>query len=134
MKVAQRCLADGGLLLLHTIGNPRSVLSVDAWMGKYIFPGSMLPSIKQIAKAAEWLFVVEDLHNFGAYYDQTLMAWHQNFVTQWDSINAQYDHRFFLMWKYYLLSCAGAFRARDNQLWQIVMSKFGVPGGYCSVR
>jgi cyclopropane-fatty-acyl-phospholipid synthase len=34
------------------------------------------------------------------------------------------------MWRYYLLSCAGAFRARDLQVWQWVLSKDGVPGGY----
>jgi cyclopropane-fatty-acyl-phospholipid synthase len=34
------------------------------------------------------------------------------------------------VWRYYLMSCAGAFRARDIQLWQCVLSKEGVPGGY----
>jgi cyclopropane-fatty-acyl-phospholipid synthase len=34
------------------------------------------------------------------------------------------------MWRYYLLSCAGAFRARDIQLWQWVFSRHGVVGGY----
>lgn len=134
MKVAQRCLKDDGYLLLHTIGSTRSVISVDAWMGKYIFPESVLPSIKQIAKAAEGQFVIEDLHNFGADYDKTLMAWYDNFIAHWHLLRGKYDHRFFLMWKYYLLSCAGAFRARDNQLWQIIMSKYGTPGGYNSVR
>ncbi len=42
----------------------------------------------------------------------------------------RYDARFFRMWRYYLLSCAGAFRARANQVWQIVLSPHGVPGGY----
>ena len=34
------------------------------------------------------------------------------------------------MWKYYLLSCAGVFRARGNQLWQIVLSKWCTRGIY----
>jgi cyclopropane-fatty-acyl-phospholipid synthase len=134
MKVANRCLKDGGLFLLHTIGSSKSRISVDAWMGKYIFPGSMLPSLKQISKAAEGQFVIEDVHNFGADYDKTLMAWFANFADNWQMIISNYDHRFYLMWKYYLLSCAGAFRARDNQLWQLVLAKTGVPGGYTSVR
>jgi len=134
MRVVRRCLKDDGLFLLHTIGGSKSVITVDAWMGKYIFPESMLPSIKQIAKAAEKKLVIEDLHNFGADYDKTLMCWFENFSRNWQTIIDNYDHRFFLMWKYYLLSCAGAFRARDNQLWQIVFSKNGVPGGYTSVR
>ena len=134
MKVVHRCLKDDGLMLLHTIGGTRSVVHVDAWIGKYIFPNGMLPSLKQITKAAESLFVVEDLHNFGADYDKTLMSWYRNFSDNWPIIRQRYDQRFFRMWEYYLLSCAGAFRARDNQLWQIVLSKQGVPGGYSPVR
>ncbi len=134
MKVVHRCLKDGGLFLLHTIGSSRSVIAVDAWMGKYIFPESMLPSIKQIAKASEGQFIIEDVHNFGADYDKTLMHWYENFANNWQTIIDHYDHRFLLMWKYYLLSCAGAFRARDNQLWQMVLSKTGVQGVYYSVR
>lgn len=134
MQTAHRCLKDNGLFLLHTIGGNKSVTSTDAWMNKYIFPNSMLPSIKQLAKSIEGLFVLEDLHNFSADYDKTLMAWYKNFKTNWDKIKNNYDERFYRMWKYYLLSCAGTFRARKNQLWQIVLSKNGVPGGYTSIR
>ncbi len=134
MKVAHRCLDDDGLFLLQTIGEIRSVTVTDPWTGKYIFPGSMLPSTKQLGKAIENLFVMEDWHNFGADYDKTLMAWYENFERSWDSIKRNYDDRFFRMWKYFLLSTAGSFRARRNQLWQIVFSKRGVIGGYQSYR
>jgi cyclopropane-fatty-acyl-phospholipid synthase len=63
------------------------------------------------------VFVVEDLHNFGADYDKTLMAWHRNFVEAWPQFSDKLGERFYRMWTYYLLSCAGAFRARDIQLW-----------------
>ena len=133
-EVANRCLKDGGFFLLHTIGYVRSQLTSDPWIEKYIFPGGVIPSIAQIGKAIEELFLVEDLHNFGADYDKTLMAWFRNFDAAWPKLKEKYDDRFYRMWKYYLLSCAGAFRARDIQLWQIVLSKNGVPGGYTSVR
>lgn len=77
---------------------------------------------------------MEDWHSFGTDYDKTLMAWHQNFATHWESLKARYDERFHRMWRFYLLSCAGSFRARANQLWQIVFSKTGIPGGYASIR
>ena len=80
--------------------------------------------------ACEGRFVVEDLHNFGADYDRTLMAWHANFERHWPQLEGHYDQRFRRMWRYYLLTCAGAFRARDNQLWQLVLSPRGVNGGY----
>ena len=137
MKIASNSLSDDGLFLLHTIGGNKSVRTTDAWIGKYIFPNSMLPSIKQIARSIEGLFVMEDLHNFSADYDKTLMAWFNNFDKAWPDLkekNKRYNDRFYRMWKYYLLACAGSFRARKNQLWQIVLSKRGVLGGYDSIR
>ena len=130
MKVIRRCLKEDGLFLLHTIAGNTSVRAVDPWIGKYIFPNSMLPSAKQIASAFEGFLVLEDWHSFGHYYDQTLMAWHQNFITNWEKIKNIYDDRFYRMWTYYLLSCAASFRTRRNQLWQLVFSKEGIRGGY----
>jgi cyclopropane-fatty-acyl-phospholipid synthase len=134
MKVAKRCLKENGLFLLHTIGAIRSGSGTDPWTNKYIFPNGMLPSMKQLSKSIEGLFVMEDVHNFGAYYDNTLMAWYHNFEKSWPKLKNKYGDRFYKMWRYYLLSCAGAFRARSIQLWQIVLSPNGVPGGYKSIR
>lgn len=133
MRTAARCLKDGGLFLLHTIGTRTSGARFDPWIDRYIFPNATLPSMKEIAAAAEGPFVIEDWHNFGPDYDRTLMAWHENFERRWDRLKG-YDERFRRMWNYYLLACAGSFRSRTNQLWQIVLSKEGVPGGYDSVR
>lgn len=130
MKIVNSCLKDHGLFLLHTIGGNKSVVATDPWIHKYIFPDGMIPSIKQIGASIENLFVMEDWHNFGSDYDKTLMAWYNNVKNGWDNIKSDYDDRFYRMWKYYLLSCAGSFRARHNQLWQIVLSKNGVFGGY----
>lgn len=134
MEVARRCLKDDGRFLLHTIGGNKSVHATDPWIDKYIFPDSMLPSVQQIAKASEGLFVMEDWHNFGVDYDKTLMSWYHNFENAWPQLQNQYDDRFYRMWKFYLLSCAGSFRSRKNQLWQIVFSKNGVKDGYISIR
>ena len=130
MQTLHRCLAPDGLFLLHTIGANNSVRDTDPWINKYIFPNSMLPSAKQIATATEGLFVLEDWHSFGPDYDKTVMAWHRNFIDNWDRLKDAYGERFYRMWTYYLLSCAGAFRARRNQLWQIVLSKKGLREGY----
>lgn len=134
MQVVQRCLGEGGLFLLHSIGANRSRRHTDAWIDRYIFPNGGLPSIAQLGKAVEKDFVMEDWHSFGADYDRTLMAWHANFERHWPQLEGLYDQRFRRMWCYYLLTCAGAFRARDIQLWQVVLSKGGVPGGYRPVR
>ena len=80
--------------------------------------------------SVEGIFVVEDWHNFGADYDKTLISWFKNFDKHWPEISIKYSLQFDRMWKFYLLSCAGTFRARNMQLWQIVLSKRGMPGGY----
>lgn len=134
MQTVARCLQPDGLFLLHTIGSSFSKTSSDPFTETYIFPNSLLPSIKQLGAAMEHVFVMEDWHNFSAHYDYTLMAWFQNFDQNWEKLQPTYGDRFYRMWKYYLLSCAGAFRARKNQLWQIVLSQEGVVGGYESVR
>ncbi|MBU1000989.1 MAG: cyclopropane fatty acyl phospholipid synthase [Proteobacteria bacterium] len=131
METCHQRLKDGGSFLLHTIGGNESMRSCDPWIRRYIFPRGMLPSIKQIAGAAEGLFVVEDWHNLGTHYDKTLMAWHRRFSNGWENLKERYTEDFRRMWEYYLLSCAGAFRARDIQLWQIVFTKPGTPQPPC---
>lgn len=130
MDVARRCLKPGGLFLLHTITGGSSDSAPDPWIDKYIFPNGETPSHQQIAKAAEGRFIIEDVHNFGADYDRTLMAWHDNFTRAWPKYQSTYGETFERMWRYYLLSCAGAFRSRQLNLLQCVLSPDGVRGGY----
>lgn len=134
MQIALQNLKESGLFFLHTIGKHETYYSVDPWINKYIFPNGMLPSVALLAKSMEQLFIIEDLHNFGTDYDKTLMAWHNNFVRYWPSLKQHYDEAFYRRWNYYLLSCAGGFRARAMQLWQFVLSPHGVLGGYESIR
>lgn len=134
MKCVRRCLRDDGLFLLHTIGVNYSGHTIDPWMNRYIFPNAVLPSASQISRAAEGIFVMEDWHNFGADYDSTLMAWYRNINDNWGELAGDYSEEFHRMWNYYLLICAASFRVRVNQLWQIVFSPHGIPGGYSSVR
>jgi cyclopropane-fatty-acyl-phospholipid synthase len=130
MDTLHRLLAEDGIALLHTIGNSQSRAAGDPWMMKYIFPNGEVPSVTQVSRSLEGRFVMEDWHNIGADYDRTLMAWYQNFTHHWAELEPLFDQRFFRMWSYYLLSCAGAFRARSVQLWQVVLSKHGLPGGF----
>jgi cyclopropane-fatty-acyl-phospholipid synthase len=115
--VVHRNLKSDGLCLLHTIGKRRRAgTGTDPFLDRYIFPNGALPSISQVVDAAE--------------YDRTLLAWNARFEHAWPQLAAHYDERFRRMWRYYLLSCAGSFRARDAQLLQFVLSPGGVRGGY----
>ncbi|MDD5712804.1 MAG: cyclopropane fatty acyl phospholipid synthase [Smithellaceae bacterium] len=133
METVDRTLKDDGIAFIHTIGSNKSLTTANAWTERYIFPNGMLPSIAQIGKAMEGLFVMEDWHNFGPDYDKTLMTWHENFVRAWPKLKDDYGERFYRMWRFYLLSCAGAFRSRAIQLWQIVMTRPGTEQPCCRV-
>jgi len=133
-EMLRHCLSEDGLSLLHCIGSNVSSNHTDPWIAKYIFPNSMLPSAAQIADARERLFVIEDWHNFGADYDRTLMAWRANFDAAWPRLHEKYGEHFRRMWWFYLSASAAVFRARRNQLWQIVLSPRGIPGGYSALR
>jgi cyclopropane-fatty-acyl-phospholipid synthase len=134
MEVAERNLTQDGIFLIHTIGGNYDAKTTDPWIDKYIFPNGMLPSASQLSKAWQGLFVLEDWHNFGPYYEPTLLAWLKNFEDSWDSIKADYDETFYRMWRYYLNASAASFRSRKNHLWQIVLTKPMHVGIYHSVR
>lgn len=133
-KVVRRLLKKGGLSLLHTIGNSTTQYVTDPWISKYIFPNSLIPSAKQLTKAVEDLFIIEDWQNFGPDYAKTLIAWFDNFDKSWESLKLNYDERFYRMWKYYLLTCAGAFLGRNSQTWQLVLSPEGTDSCYHAPR
>ena len=78
MKVVRRCLHPGGRFLLHTIGGFRSTNHTDAWIGKYIFPNSMIPSRGQIERAIDGIFGILHWQSIGANYERTLLAWRSN--------------------------------------------------------
>ena len=133
LQLAHDRLKKGGLFLLHTIGANQSFTYTDPWIDKYIFPNGMIPSIAQLGRAMEGLWVVEDWHNFGPDYDRTVMAWWENFDRAWPTLRPKYGDRFYRMWKYYLMASAGSFRSRCLQLWQAVLSK-GDIASYTPVR
>ncbi len=134
MDKVNEVMQDEGIFLLHTIGNNKSSSTNEPWINRYIFPGAVLPSIKQLAKASEKSFVIEDVHNFGPDYEKTLLAWYKNFKKAWPKLSDKYGERFYRMWEFYLLSCAASFKARHIQLWQLVLTKPQRRLPYNSVR
>ncbi len=123
MKKVFEALRPGGVFLCQSIAVNSSSLYPDPWVSRYIFANSMLPSAAQVSKASEKLFILEDVQNLGGDYEKTLKAWESNFRRSWHRFASRYGETFYRMWRFYLLSCAGAFRARSLQLFQFVFSK-----------
>jgi cyclopropane-fatty-acyl-phospholipid synthase len=128
MRAAARSLGENGLFLCQGICGDSSRCHTDPWIKRYIFPNSVLPSLARVARAAEGLFIVEDLKNIGPDYYQTLLAWEENIRRAWPRFADRYGERFRRMWRFYLLSCAGAFRARSLHVFSILFSKEGTAG------
>ena len=132
-QTVAQSLRDDGLMLLHTIGDRRRAraASHDAWINRHIFPNGRLPAAAELADALGDAFLIEDWHPFGLDYDRTLMAWQANVDRAWPDLEARISadegamaaQEFQRFWRYYLLSCAGFFRSRQGQLWQLVLSK-----------
>lgn len=133
-ECVQKALRPQGVFLLHTIGSRSTTTSTDPWIDKYIFPNGKIPSATEITKAIEGNWVLEDWQNFGQDYDKTLMAWHRNIAHALPDLSQRYEQRFLRMWSYYLLSCAGYFRSRKGQLWQLVLTKPERRNPYRSLR
>ena len=133
-QTIDKLLEDDGLFLLHSIGSDVTISRTDPWIDRYIFPNGKIPSVMEIGRSIEDIFLVEDWQNFGQDYDKTLMSWHENFTKNWCLISPKYNDRFYRMWTYYLLSCAAFFRSRQGQLWQIILSKRTRASTYRSIR
>jgi cyclopropane-fatty-acyl-phospholipid synthase len=134
MDVARRLLARDGLFLLHTIGLQGAAMATDPWIERHVFPNGKIPSAVELSTALQGRFVIEDWHSFASDYDRTLMSWWRNFEQAWPSLQARCGERFHRSWRYYLLCCAGFFRSRQGQLWQLVLSHAERDAVYRSVR
>lgn len=133
-EVVRDQLAPHALFLLHSIGGATSRTTYDPWFEQNIFPGTHIPSARQITGASEGLFHVEDWQDIGLHYDRTLLAWHDNFERAWPRLRDKYGERFYRTWRYYLLVSAGAFRARHLHTWQVVFAATGRLDGYRASR
>ena len=123
MDCASSVMNDGGVFLLHFISALKEY-SGDPWMKKYIFPGGMIPSLREIiSQMAEFNFHTLDVENLRLHYSKTLLCWEKNFMEHSDEIKAQYGERFFRMWHLYLAACAASFHNGVIDLHQILFSK-----------
>ncbi len=124
----RNAMTHDGLFLLHTIGYRCHSSHSDPWIDSHVFPNGRLPAPGELATALEQDWLIEDWQNFGPDYDHTLMAWHANVAAAWPQLapglgSSEEAERFRRFWSYYLLCCAGFFRSRQGQLWQLVLTR-----------
>jgi len=124
MEILHKLLVPGGLSLLHTITCANEKSASNTWMKKYIFPGSYVPSLREIVwQLPEYDFHPMHLESLRLHYAKTLDLWYENFLSNIDEIRKKFDERFVRMWSLYLQCCAASFRATDLDVFQILFSK-----------
>lgn len=134
MEMSKRCLKDDGLFLLHTVGITKTYFYGEPWIIKYVFPNYYCPTVAQIGKAMEGIFMLEDLQNISYNYCPTFLAYLENLDRNWPKLKEKYGDVFYRKWKYFLCSASACFGSRYYQVWQMVLSPKGVLQGYQSVR
>jgi cyclopropane-fatty-acyl-phospholipid synthase len=134
-EIVRARLAAGGYALVHSIGVCRTEHRGGRFVEKYVFPLVNLPSIAQIGRAIDGLFVLDDVQNIGIDYDRTLMEWNSRFQRAWPDLESRYgtllEGRFKRMFEFYLLMSAGFVRSRRAQVWQMVLTPPGVSQPAC---
>lgn len=129
----QDVLKPGGLFLLHFISALQEHPG-DAWIKKYIFPGGVVPSLREILSAmADDSFHVLDVENLRLHYNKTLLCWRENYLSHLDEVRRMFDERFVRMWDLYLASCAATFYNGIIDVHQVLATK-GVNNSLPTVR
>lgn len=123
MDCVSKVLNDGGLFLLHFISALKEHPG-DVWIKKYIFPGGMIPSLREMINcAAEDNFHIMDVENLRLHYNKTLLCWEKNYKEHIDEARKMFDEKFLRMWDLYLSACAATFHNGIIDLHQILMTK-----------
>ncbi|MFR9060167.1 class I SAM-dependent methyltransferase [Eubacterium callanderi] len=123
LSCADKVLNPKGLFLLHYISALEEHPG-DPWIKKYIFPGGMIPSLREmISLAASHRFYVIDVESLRRHYSKTLLCWDKGFREHLDEVREMFDDEFIRMWDLYLCSCAATFHNGIIDLSQILMTK-----------
>lgn len=122
MEAAKSVLKPGGLFLLHYISALKEYPG-DAWIKKYIFPGGVIPSLREIIHiAGEQQFYTVGVESLRRHYNKTLLCWNRNFQAHREEVVKMFDERFARMWELYLCACAATFHNGVIDLHQILFT------------
>ena len=123
MKCVSKVLKKEGVFVLHYISGLYESEG-DAWIKKYIFPGGVIPTLREIISlSADYKFYTVDVESLRMHYYKTLIKWAENFEKNTDKVREMFDEKFVRMWRMYLYSCAACFYTGVIDLHQIVFTK-----------
>ncbi len=122
-NIIKKCLAPGGIAVLHSIGRFGGGAITNAWIEKYIFPGGYSPALSEVTPVIEKTgLLMTDIEILRLHYAKTLAHWRRRFAANRDAIADLYDERFCRMFEFYLSASELAFRMNDHMNFQIQLT------------
>lgn len=123
MGCVKSVLKPEGVFLLHFISALKEYPG-DAWVKKYIFPGGVVPSLREILHiAGDMHFYTVGVESLRRHYNRTLLCWNRNFQEHRGEVVEMFDERFARMWELFLCACAATFMNGVIDLHQIIFTK-----------
>jgi cyclopropane-fatty-acyl-phospholipid synthase len=123
-KKVRDLLADDGVALIHTIGRSEPPTITNPFIAKYIFPGGYIPALSEMTAGIERSgLIITDLEILRLHYAETLRAWRERFLANWDKAAAILDETFCRMWEFYLAGSETAFRYQNLVVFQVQLAK-----------
>jgi cyclopropane-fatty-acyl-phospholipid synthase len=117
-------LTDNGVALIHTIGRSEPPSVTNAFIAKHIFPGGYIPALSEVTAAVERSgLIISDIEILRLHYAETLRAWRQRFLDNWDKARAILGEEFCRMWEFYLASSEASFRYQGLVVFQLQLVK-----------
>ncbi len=122
-NIIKKCLAPGGIAVLHSIGRFGGGAITNSWIEKYIFPGGYSPALSEVTPVIEKTgLLMTDIEILRLHYAKTLAHWRRRFAANRDAIADLYDERFCRMFEFYLSASELAFRMNDHMNFQIQLT------------
>ena len=123
-RVVRDRLAADGVALIHTIGRLGPPGTTSPWIQKYIFPGGYVPSLSEMMRAVEGVYLVAcDVEVWRLHYAETLRHWYERFMARAEEAERLYDARFVRMWRWYLAGCEMNFRHHRQVVFQVQLAR-----------
>lgn len=119
-----KCLKQGGVALLHSIGSPRPPHPTNAWITRHIFPGGYIPSLSEVLPSVEDSGLDStDIEVLRLHYAYTLREWHKRFQRVREEFVKSRGERFCRIWELYLVVCQTAFELGELVVFQLQLAK-----------
>jgi cyclopropane-fatty-acyl-phospholipid synthase len=117
-------LADDGVAVIHTIGRSEPPTVTNPFIAKYVFPGGYIPALSEVSAAVERSgLIITDIEVLRLHYAETLRAWRERFIANWDKAAGILDERFCRMWEFYLAGSETAFRYQNLVIFQLQLAR-----------